>query len=55
MDQDKEGEKSDIKLLQDCLSGETNEEKSQWVQDQNPGQESLSGESEIHEKVHDEK
>ena len=37
------------------MSGETNDEKSQRVQDQHPGQESLSGESEIDEKVPDEK
>ena len=55
MDQDKEGEKVDQILLQDCLSGETNDEKSQRVQDQHPGQESLSGESEIDEKIPDEK
>ena len=55
VDQDKEGEKVEQNLLQDCLSGETNDEKSQRVQDQHPGQESLSGESEIDEKVPDEK
>ena len=37
------------------MSGETKDEKSQRVQDQHPGQESLSGESEIDEKVPDEK
>ena len=55
VDQDKEGEKAEQNLLQYCLSGETNDEKSQQVQDQHPGQESLSGESEIDEKVPDEK
>ena len=55
VDQDKEGEKVEQNLLQGCLSGETNDEKSQRVQDQHPGQESLSGESEIEEKVPDEK
>ena len=55
VDQDKKGEKVKQNLLQDCLSGETNDEKSQRVQDQHPGQESLSGESEIDEKVPDEK
>ena len=55
MDQDKEGEKVEQNLLQDCLSEETNNEKSQQVQDQHPGQESLSGESEIDEKGPDEK
>ena len=52
---DQEGEKVEQNLLQDCLSGETNDEKSQRVQDQHPGQESLSGESEIDEKIPDEK
>ena len=51
MDQDKKGEKVEQNLLQDCLSGETNDEKNQRAQDQHPGQESLSGESEIDEKV----
>ena len=55
MDQNKEGEKVERNLVQDCLSGETNDEKSQRVQDQHPGQGSLSGESEIDEKVPDEK
>ena len=55
VDQDKKGEKVKQNLLQDCLSGETNDEKSQRVQDQHPGQESLSRESEIDEKVPDEK
>ena len=50
MDQDKEGEKVEQNLLQDYLSGETNDEKNQRVQDQHPEQESLSGESEIDEK-----
>ena len=55
VDQDKEGEKVEKNLLQDCLSGEMNDEKSQRAQDQYPGQESLSGESEIDEKIPDEK
>ena len=55
VDQDKKGEKVEQKLLQDCLSGETNDEKSQRIQDQHPGQESLSGESETDEKNPDEK
>ena len=55
MDQDKNGGKVEQNLLQDCLSGETNDEESQQVQDQHPGQENLSGESEIDEKVPDEK
>ena len=42
-DQDKEGEGVERNLGQDCLSGETNSEKSQRVQDQHPGQGSLSG------------
>ena len=54
VDQDKEGEKVERNLVQDCLSGETNNEKSQRVQGQHPGQGSLSGESEIDEKVPDE-
>ena len=55
MDHDKEGEKVERDLEQDCLSGETNDEKSQRVQVQHPGQENSSGESEIDEKVPDEK
>ena len=53
MDQDKEGEKVERNLVQDCLSGETNSEESQRVQDQHPGQESLSGESDVDEEVPD--
>ena len=37
------------------MSGETNSEKSRRVQDQHPGQGSLSGESDVDEKVPDEK
>ena len=37
------------------MSGETNSEKSWRVQDQHSGQESLSGESDVDEKVPDEK
>ena len=37
------------------MSGETNSEKSRRVQDQHPVQESLSGESDVDEKVPDEK
>ena len=55
VDQDKEGEKLEQNLLQDYLSGETNDEKNQRAQDQRPEQESLSGESEIDEKIPDEK
>ena len=55
VDQDKEGVKVERNLVQDCLSGETNNEESQREQEQHPGQGSLSGESEIHEKVPDEK
>ena len=54
-DQDKKGEMVEQNLLQDLLSGETNDEKSQRAQDQHTGQESLSGESEIDEKIPDEK
>ena len=53
MDQDKEGEKIERNLMQDCLSGDTNDEKSQRVQDQQPGQGSLSGESDVDEEVPD--
>ena len=56
VDQDKEGVKVERNVrVQDCLSGETNKEKSQRVQEQHSGQGSLSGESEIDEKVPDEK
>ena len=54
-DQDKEKEKVERNLVQDCLSGETNGEESRRVQDQHPGQGSLSGESDQDEKVPDEK
>ena len=54
-DRDGHGEMVERKLVQDCLSGETNGEKSRRVQDQHPGQRSLSGESEIDEKVPGEK
>ena len=53
MDHDEEGEKVERNLVQDCLSGETNDEKSQRVQDQHPGQGSLSGESDVDEEVAD--
>ena len=55
VDQDKEGEKVERNLVQDCSSGETNVEKSRRVQGHNPGQGSLSGESDDDEKVPDEK
>ena len=55
VNQDKKGEKVEQNLLQDCLSGETNDEKNQRAQDQHPGQESLSGESDIDEEIPDEK
>ena len=56
VDQDKECEKVEQNLLQDCLSGEMNNEKSQRAQDQHPGQKCLSGEeSDIDEKIPDEK
>ena len=51
MDQDKEGEKVERNLVQDCLYGETNDEKSQRVQDQHPGHGSLSGESDVDEEI----
>ena len=47
---DKEGEKVERILVQGCLSGKTNGEKSQQVQDQHPGQGSLSGESDVDEE-----
>ena len=50
VDQDEEGEKVEQNLLQDYFCGEMNDEKSQRAQDQHPGQESLSGETEIDEK-----
>ena len=53
MDQDKEGEKVERNLVQDCLYGETNDEKSQRVQDQHPGHGSLSGESDVDEEIPD--
>ena len=52
-DQDGERERIERKLEQDYLSGEGNGEKRRRVQDQHPGQGSLSGESEIDEKVPD--
>ena len=39
--------------MQGCLSGETNGEESQRVQDQHPGQKSLSGESDVDDEVPD--
>ena len=54
-DQDGEGEKVLREQGQDYLSGETNGEKSRRVRDQNPGQGSMSGESEMNEEVHDKK
>ena len=53
VDQDKEGEKVGRDLEQDCSSGETNDEILQRLKGQHPGQGSLSGESEIDEKVPD--
>ena len=53
MDQDKECEKVERNLVQDCLSGDTNNEKSQRVQDQHPGQGSLSGVSDVDEEIPD--
>ena len=55
VDRDKEGEVVEQNLLQDYLSGEKDEEKNQRLQDQHPGPEHLSGESEIVEKNPDEK
>ena len=53
-DQDKEGEDIEGNLEQDYLSAVTNVEESRRVQDQNQGQESLSGESDVEEKLPDE-
>ena len=55
VDRDKEGEEVEQNLLQDYLFGEMDDEKNQRSQDQHPGQENLSGESEIDEKIPDEK
>ena len=55
MDQDKEGEKIERNLVQDCLPGETNGEKNRRVQVQHLGQGSLSGQSDVDENVPDEK
>ena len=55
VDRDKECEEVEQNLLQDYLSGETDDEKNQRSQDQHPGQENLSEESEIDEKIADEK
>ena len=52
VDQDKEGEIVERNLVQDCLSGETNGERSRRVQDKHPGQGRLS---DVDEKVPDEK
>ena len=54
-DQDGEGEKVEPELEQDYSSGETNSKLNRRVRDQHPGQGSMSGESEIDEKVHDKK
>ena len=53
-DQQKEGEEVIRSLEQGNLSGETDGEEIGRVQHQHPGQESLSGESDIEEKVPDE-
>ena len=37
-DQDRDSEKVERKLVQDCLSGETNGEKSRRIRDHHPGQ-----------------
>ena len=55
VDRDKVAEEVEQNLVQDYLSGETDDEKNQRSQDQHPGQENLSGESEIDEKIPDEK
>ena len=53
VDQNKEGEKVERNLVQDCLPGVTNDEKSQRVQDQHPRQGRLSGESDVDEEIPD--
>ena len=55
VDREEEGELAEQNLLQDYLSGEKDKEKDQRSQDQHPGQENLSGESGINEKIPDEK
>ena len=55
VDRDKMGEEVEQNLMQDYFSGEKDDEKNQRSQDQHPGQENLSGESEIDEKIPDEK
>ena len=55
VDQDKEGVEVERNLVQDCLSGETNNKGSQRVQEKLPGQGSLSWHSEMDEEVPDEK
>ena len=55
VDRDEKGEVVKQNLLQDYLSGEKDKEKDQRSQDQHPAQENLSGESEIDEKIPDEK
>ena len=49
VDQDKEGEKVERNLVQNCLSWETDGEKNWRFQDQHPGQGILSGESDVDE------
>ena len=53
-EQDKEGEEVERNLEQHYLSGETNAEESRRIQDQDPGQEKLSGDSETEENDPDE-
>ena len=53
-DQHKEGEEVERNLEQDYLSGEKNGAESRRVQDQNPWQETFSGESDVEEKFPDE-
>ena len=55
VDRDQEGEEVEQNLLQDYLPGKTDDEKNQRSQDQHPGQENLFRESEIDEKIPDEK
>ena len=54
-DQDKEGEKVEQNLVQDCFSVATDGEKNRRFQDLHPAQGSFSGEPDVDEKVSDEK
>ena len=53
-DQEKEGEELERNLEHDFLPEEKDGEESRRVEEQNPGQENLFGESDVEENVHDE-